>query len=334
MHKYKIAVIGCGAIFSRHLQAIKNNQEHYKLIGLYDADKNKLQQLTTELNVKAYKDEDELFNDEEINCVAVITPSHVHYEQMRRALINNKNVIVEKPATFLSSELDDIEQLAKKNNVNVFTILQVRLNPSLIAVKEFIQSGLFGKIRNVSLVQRWQRPLEYFTGWRGGMSSGGGVLREFSIHYLDALLLLVGAPNKVSNANFYKTKFMSGDVFDTIYAHLDFGGFGGNIEISIGAEPRNLECSLSIMSENGFIKLGGKSLDEIIEMQFLDSRLIDKLKTYEDEALKNRSVSLASTGASPYHPELYRQIILNPDSFRLRQTYDVVKLIENIYSFA
>ncbi|MBY0379470.1 MAG: Gfo/Idh/MocA family oxidoreductase, partial [Burkholderiales bacterium] len=164
--KYKVAVLGCGAIFGRHLQAIKNNSEYFELVGIFDIDGEKLSKITQELGVKAYSSEEEVYKDTAINCVAIITPSNLHYEQMVKAVTSKKNVIVEKPATFLAEELKHINQLAIATGVDVFTILQVRLNPSLVATREFILGGAFGEIRNVALVQRWQRPLEYFTGWR------------------------------------------------------------------------------------------------------------------------------------------------------------------------
>ncbi|MBY0379257.1 MAG: hypothetical protein K2P99_02530, partial [Burkholderiales bacterium] len=165
------------------------------------------------------------------------------------------------------------------------------------------------------------------------MDGGGGILREFSIHYLDAMIQLLGMPNKVNFVSSYKTKFIDSDVADTVYVNLDFGNFGGSVEISIGAEPKNLECSLSIMSEFGYICLAGKSLNEIIETEFLEPTLNQKLQSYVDLATKNSVASLASTGASPYHPELYRQIAVNPEVFQLQETYNVIKLIEDIYSF-
>ena len=285
MNKYKIAILGCGAIFNRHLNAIQSNHEHFELVGLYDTDNEKLNKYVAELNVKKYLTEDEVYNDQLINCVVILTPSYLHYPQLLKAIHQRKNVIVEKPAVFLKHELETIEKEALQYNVDIFTILQVRLNPALIAVRRFIQQGYFGKIRGISLIQRWQRPLEYFTGWRGEMASGGGILREISIHYLDAMVRLVGMPLNVAGATFYNTKFENCDVYDTVNALLNFGDFPGSIEVTISAEPNNLECSLSLMSDKGFLKLGGKSLDEIITAKFLDGTLHPILDDFNNQAL-------------------------------------------------
>ena len=332
MTKHTVAILGLGAISNRHLEAIKNNSQYYTLVGVYDIDSSKAAQTAAEFQVKNYNSEQELLADGDINTVVILTPSHLHYTQMINAVRANKHVIVEKPATFASAELNEVLHLAKQHKVNVFTVLQVRLNPSIITLRHFIQQQKMGNIRGVTLTQRWQRPLAYFTGWRGQMATSGGILREFSIHYLDALIYLLGMPNKVTNASFYQTKFKQSDIADTIYAQLDFADFGGNIEVLVAAEPSNLECSLAIMSDVGYVKLGGKSLDVIVEAKFLEESLAQELQQYYAQITAQSKVALASQGASPYHPELYRQIVESPEQFKLEVTYNAINLIEQIYS--
>ena len=331
MQKYNVAVLGCGAIFGRHLSAIQNNPEYYKLIGLYDTKTELQKKYSKELNVRAYESEDAVYKDHSINCVVILTPNNLHYSQAIKALNSKKHVILEKPATFLGSELKELEQIAKQNSVNILGVLQVRLNPAVIITKRAIADGLLGNIRGVSLVQRWQRPLNYYTGWRGDMATGGGILREFGVHYLDTLQFLLGVP-KVVSASFFNTKFMATDVNDTVYSLFDFGSYGGSMEISIAAEPKNLECTLSIMCDNGFVKLGGKSLDEIVVSDFLSEDNATKFNKIKQDVLESEVATLATVGASPYHPELYRQIILEPSRFALGEMYNVIDLVERIYA--
>ena len=331
MNKYNLAILGCGAIFSRHIAAINFNSDYYKLIGVFDPNPETIKlQKDSLLGIKIYNSEDEVYSDEVVNCIVILTPSYLHYQIAIKSLDNNKHVIIEKPATFYSHELNHIIELATKKNLNVFGVLQVRLNPSVIIAKTAIEKGCLGLIRGVSLVQRWQRPLSYFIGWRGSMETCGGVIREFSIHYLDILQYLVGLP-KVLHSSFYNTKFTNTNISDTIYALFDFNKFGGSFEISIAAEPKNIECTLSILTDKGFLKLGGKSLDEIIAVEFNDSETMDNFLLIKNSVLENNQSLTALTGASPYHPELYKQIFINPSSFHLKQTFNVIKLIEGIY---
>jgi UDP-N-acetyl-2-amino-2-deoxyglucuronate dehydrogenase len=331
MQKYTVAVLGCGAIFSRHIAAINNNPDLYQLIGIYDPNQEVLTKYQTQLNVKTYNCEDDVYADQNVNCVCILTPNNLHFNQAVKALTNKKNVILEKPATFIASQIIELENIAKQNQVKIFGVLQVRLNPTVIIVKESMNQQLLGNVRGCSLVQRWQRPLSYFTGWRGNMESGGGILREFGVHYLDVMQYLLGMP-QVIKASFYNTKFFHTDVNDTIYSIFDFKTFGGSMEISIAAEPKNLECTLSIMGEQGFIKLGGKSLDEFVSYEFLSNETLTKFEQIKAEVLNRKVATLASVGASPYHPELYRQIVIKPEMFALGQMYNVISLVENIYA--
>lgn len=334
MQQYNIAILGCGAIFNRHISAIEANSEYYTLQGIFDPITELKTKYANTLNVKAYAREEDVYSDQSVNCVAILSPNNLHLNQALKAIQNKKHVILEKPATFNVEDLKIIEHEAKANNVKVFCILQVRLNPAVIIVKTAIEQGVLGNIRGVSLIQRWQRPLDYFSGWRGSMETGGGILREFAIHYLDAMQFILNQKPKVIGASFFNNKFKDADVADSIYALFNFGQFGGSMEISIAAEPKNLECTLSIMSDHGFVKLGGKSLDEIVTSDFLDATMQDKFEKIRQDVLKQKVATLANLGASPYHPELYRQIILDSNKFTLSETYNVIKLIEQVYSYA
>ena len=331
MIKYKIGILGCGAIFNRHLSAIQQNSEHYKLLGIYDPQTDLQQKWIKELKVKGYTSESELYNDKDINCVVILSPNYLHFTQAQQALNHGKHVILEKPATFLSTEIQQLNDLANSHQLNIFGILQVRLNASIMIMHKAITQGILGDIRSVSLVQRWQRPESYFHDWRGSMNTGGGILREFGIHYLDVMQYLFGMPQIVATKCF-NTKFRATDVADTIYSLLDFGKFGGTLEISIAAEPKNIECTLSIMSTNGFIKLGGASLNEIITSDFIDEQYAKQLEQITHQIQDINVAILARSGVSPYHPELYRQIIHEPQKFQLQQMYNVISLIEQIYA--
>jgi UDP-N-acetyl-2-amino-2-deoxyglucuronate dehydrogenase len=334
MNNYKLGVLGCGAIFSRHLEAVNFNAKYFQIIGIYDPDIDCVNQYKNEYQIKQYKNEDELFTDKDINCIVILTPSGLHVKQIAKAISCRKNVIVEKPAGFYSKELEELSKLAKLNGVNIFTVLQVRLNPSIQALKKFITQGHMGKIRGVSLVQRWQRPINYFDCWRGDYLLSGGVLREFSIHYIDAMLYVLNLHPNIHASIFKNVKIDISEISDSISVLLDFDKFIGNIEVNIGAEPSNLECSLSIMSENGFVKLGGKSLDVIAENKFLDDKKSEYLNELYRHELNSINVKLATIGASPYHPELYYHIIHNPHRFFIENTIPVIELIDNIYSSA
>ena len=135
----------------------------------------------------------------------------------------------------------------------------------------------------------------------------------------------------VRYAQFYQNKFQDTDISDTIYALCDYGAFGANIEISVAAEPHNLECSLSIMGAHGYVKLSGKSLDVISDVKFLDDKCFEQFNKLQNIVYSEQIKNPVNVGVCPHHPELYRLIIDAPNLFSINQTYNVISLIENIY---
>lgn len=330
MVKYKAAVLGCGAIFDRHLAALQANSAYYEFIGVYDPDDKVKAQISAKVPyIKYYANEEAVYQDPQVNLVIILTPSYLHYKQAIIAIKQGKSVLIEKPVAFKPEQVLELKKLAEQYRVEIFCVLQVRLNPSITIAQQILAKKLLGEIRGSSLVQRWQRPIDYFSGWRGSYKTCGGVLYEFGIHYLDIMQYLLGMP-KVVAASFYKAKFRDSVVNDTAYAILDFDKFGATIEISLAAEPKNIDLSLTIMGSEGYIKLGGRSLDQILAIEFLNPDSNSIYKQICQDILGVVIENQVTIGACPHHPELYKQIIHNPGLFAISNTFNVINLVDQI----
>ena len=256
--KYKVGIIGCGGIFPRHIEAIEANSD-FELVSVCDIQKLLVKSLGKRYKVPSYTDYKELIVIEEPNFIVIATPNSLHKEQAIFALEKGCDVLIEKPVSFNIQDVKDIQDCADRTNQKVYCVLQVRLNPTVSLIKEVLNEGLLGEIRGFSFTQRWQRPLEYFSGWRGEPDIGGGILYETGIHYLDILQYLIGNPKEVLSTKTYITKHKEGVIEDTVYSLVDYGNFGGTIESTIASEPHNIESSITLMGSNGYIKVGGKS---------------------------------------------------------------------------
>ncbi len=331
MKKKKVAIIGCGAIFNRHISAIEKNSHSYDLVAVCDNQKEISKNYGEKYGVKSFFSLDECLEKSSANFYVIATPNYLHYEQAKKCILKSKEVLIEKPATLRKEELVEIINLADTNKVNAYCILQVRLNNSVSVVKKCLEKNLLGKIRSASLVQRWQRPVEYFSGWRAIPKMGGGTLHEVGIHYIDILQYLLGRPEIVSSKTF-NTKHKTTEIEDTVYSILDFGDYGGTLEITISAEPHNLECSLSIMGSNGFLKLGGKALNIVESYNFLSHGAKKKfehiMQEYENVTYISPNDYGSYLGSCPNHGDLYG----NLEKFNLKQAIDSLTLIEDIYS--
>jgi UDP-N-acetyl-2-amino-2-deoxyglucuronate dehydrogenase len=330
--KYKVGIVGCGKILIRHLESIEKNED-FELVALCDIKEDLLASLSKKHSVTTYIDFKEMVANEDINFVVIATPNSHHFYQAKYCLENGCDVLVEKPVCIDSELAKKISKIADKNSQKAYSVLQVRLNPVVSAVKEMLESGILGDVRGVSLTQRWQRPEEYFDDWRGNPLLGGGTLHECGIHYLDILCYLFEKP-QVKSSLLYNTKHKTTTIEDTVYSLVDFGNFGGTVEITIATEPKNIECSISIMTEYGFIELGGKALDKITKVHFLKEHK-DLKKQYEKITLQLKEAKESNSygkykGSCPNHPELYA----NLDDFDVSISFDSLDLITDIYKSA
>lgn len=325
---YKVGIIGTGAIFPRHIEAIETHED-FKLVSVCDIQPTIVKNLSKQYGVSGYVDYKKMIKDEDLNFIAILTPNALHKEQAIYSLENGCDVLIEKPVSFKLKDIHEIKKIAKKNNRKAYSVLQVRLNPTVKIVKEVLDKNLLGTIRGFSFIQRWQRPLEYFSGWRGIPSIGGGILYETGIHYLDILQHLLGKPKDILHSKVYTTKHRNSLIEDTVYSLIDYGDFGGTIESTIAAEPKNLESSISILGSNGYIKIGGKALNIIESANFLSNGAqkeynnIVKYNPYSREPNSYGSYS----GSCPNHPDVYKNLSL----FNIEETENVIEMIEVIY---
>jgi UDP-N-acetyl-2-amino-2-deoxyglucuronate dehydrogenase len=328
MKSKKVGIIGCGKIFPRHLEAIQGNPD-YELVGVCDVDKELVEKRHIETGAKAFVDYRQMIDSGEVNFVVVATPNSQHFEQAKYALMNRCDALIEKPATIDPMQIEMLKKIADECHQRVYAVLQVRLNSCIQSLKHLVDNKIIGEIRGVGLIQRWQRPLEYFSDWRGSPLVGGGTLHECGIHYLDILCYILGKPEVVASKK-YNTKHKGTSIEDTVYATLDYGSFGGNVEISISAEPSNIECSLTILTDIGYIRLGGRAMNVVEKVDFLSE---DKTRQVKKILEKNNSIGTPNSygsyaGSCPNHPNLYKNI----HNFDLLNTSDVLNLIDEIYA--
>ncbi len=324
---YKVGVIGCGAIFKRHLESINNN-DNFILSAVCDVDQEKLNNLSGLCQVPGYKNYKTMIQEQHLDFVTIATPNSLHYEQALYCLKNKCDVLLEKPAVLDPKQIEELKAVALANNVRIYAVLQVRLNPAIQKIKQLLDKGIFGEVRGVALVQRWQRPMEYFNSWRGEKFVGGGTLHECGVHYVDIMCYLFGIPQVIA-AKSYNTKHKNVDIEDTIYSLLDFGQFGATVEVTIASEPKNIECSMSIMTDKGYVKLGGKALDKITEAKFINHNIEKVYQEVVSDLQPSRQPNSYEKyeGSCPNHPELYSRL----QEFDLQETAGVIQLIDEIY---
>lgn len=321
--KQRVGIVGCGNVSLRHLEAIKALPGFFRSVAFCD-----IKKINSEEKYFSNFEEMLLKMKNKMDLVVIATPNSLHSSQAKKALEAGYNVLIEKPVAFTENEALSIVNTSQKTHKNAYVVLQVRHNKVIKVIQSAIESNLLGEIRSVSLIQRWQRPSDFFNSWRGSLETTGGILYEMSIHYLDILQWIFGIPDVLSASGF-NLKYKQLPYYDTIFSLLRFpGGASGNIEVTVAAEPHNLECSISVLGEKGAIKISGPILNKIEYTYF--TNIDKKTELFLNFVKEVENSQLAETGEpSPYHIEVYRDIFKRK-GIQAKEAINSIKLIESI----
>lgn len=129
---------------------------------------------------------------ERVHFVSICSPNYLHDAHARIALRNDADVICEKPLVVNPWNLDALEQMEAETGRRVFTVLQLRLHPDLVALRERLQTAV-GVRHTVQLSYVTSRGAWYDASWKGTEMHSGGVAANVGIHFFDLLIWLFGS---------------------------------------------------------------------------------------------------------------------------------------------
>lgn len=124
--------------------------------------------------------------------VTVCSPNYLHDSHIRFGLRVGADVICEKPVVLNPWNIDALEEIQKETGNKIYTILQLRLHPSIIALKEKIQKEAPGKKHLVHLDYITSRGHWYYVSWKGNIQKSGGIATNIGVHFFDMLMWIFG----------------------------------------------------------------------------------------------------------------------------------------------
>ncbi len=133
---------------------------------------------------------------DKVHYISICSPNHLHDAHIRLALRIGADAICEKPLVLNPWNLDALADLEKEFNARVYTILQLRVHPDLIALKEKIHRSTGEKRYRVRLMYITTRGRWYRYSWKGNNERSGGIVTNIGIHFFDLLLWLFGTVQK------------------------------------------------------------------------------------------------------------------------------------------
>ena len=127
-----------------------------------------------------------------VHYVSICSPNYLHDAHARFAMRIGADAICEKPLVLNPWNIDALEEIEQENNQKIYTILQLRVHPSLIKLKKSIENGTFDHKKQIKLTYITSRGPWYLVSWKGQLEQSGGLATNIGIHFFDLLMWLFG----------------------------------------------------------------------------------------------------------------------------------------------
>jgi len=210
---------------------------------------------------------------QKVDFVSITTPNYLHDAHIRWALRNGADAICEKPLVLNPWNIDGLYEIEKETGKKVYNILQLRLHPSIIALKEKVEKELKenpNKIYDINLTYLTSRGHWYFVSWKGDEAKSGGIATNIGVHFYDMLSWIFGEVEEnivhlktpYANAGYLKLKHANVRWFlSVIYDYIpdEIKKTGQRTYRSITVDGEEIEFS------GGFTDLHTRSYEEILK---------------------------------------------------------------------
>jgi len=213
------ALIGAaGYIAPRHLKAIKETGntllaalDPFDSVGIMDSYFPDAAFFTEPERFDRHLDKMRRSGNGHIDYVSICSPNYLHDAHIRMALRNGAHAICEKPIVLNPWNVDALLEIEKESGQNIYTILQLRHHPAIIALKDKVtkelaaqqitkstnleslnQESLNPKSYDIDLTYITSRGAWYHRSWKGDLEKSGGVATNIGVHFFDMLTWIFG----------------------------------------------------------------------------------------------------------------------------------------------
>lgn len=298
----RFALVGCGRIADKHIEALQQHRERAELVAVCDIDRSALDRAQARTGAAGFESLDELLARSNADVIVLATPSGLHAHQAIASAAAGRHVITEKPMATRWHDGKAMVSACDRAGVKLFVVKQNRHNPTIRLLKQALVERRFGRVFMVTVNVFWSRPQSYYdsAAWRGTWEFDGGAFMNQASHYVDLLDWLIGPVASVSA--FTGTLARHIEVEDTGTAIIRWRtGTLGSVNVTMLAHERNFEGSLTVLGESGTVRLGGVAVNKVEHWEFADARP-------EDAQVKSSSYETASVYGLG-HPLYYDNVI-------------------------
>lgn len=291
---YRIGIVGAGMIAPIHLEAIRA-LPNAEPAGIMDGGSGKGRRMASDLDPTGADDLDAFVGRDDIDVVAVASPSGAHLEAALAAARAGKHCIVEKPMEITVQRIDAMIAAHAEAGTTLGGIFNSRYGRGAQLIKRAVEGGRFGRLTFASALGPWWRQPDYYASsdWKGTWRlDGGGAMMNQGIHSVDLLQWLVGSPVLSVSGRMAALAHASIEVEDTSAASIEFeNGALGTIACTTSMWPGHFR-TLTLAGTDGTAVLADAGL---LFWRFRD-------EDAADEALRHELVALPGEGIGASDP--------------------------------
>ena len=254
------ALLGAsGFIAPRHFKAIKETDNHlvaaldkFDSVGIIDS-----YFPNADFFTEFERFDRHIYNyihkkNNKLDYITICTPNYLHDSNIRFSLRNQADAICEKPLVLNPWNIDALQSLEKETQKKVYTILQLRLHPSIVALKNKIAIAPKNTKYDIDLTYITSRGKWYFASWKGDVSKSGGIASNIGVHFFDMLSWIFG--NVTHNTVHLHSH-------DRAAGYLEFENARVRWFLSIDAETLPLEIKQKGQTTYRSIKIVGEEIE-------------------------------------------------------------------------
>ncbi len=291
---YGFGIVGAGMIAPFHYAAI-NDLTNARVVGIMDNGSGRGRQIAPQLDPTGANDIDRFLAREDIDVIAIATPSGAHLETAVKAARAGKHCIVEKPIEITLERIDAMIAAHDEAGTQLGGIFNTRYTDAAQLVKRTVEAGRLGRLTFAAALGPWWREQSYYdtSDWKGTWAlDGGGATMNQGIHSVDQLQWIVGSPVTQVSANIATLAHQRVEVEDTAAAAITFAnGALGTIACTTSMWPGHFR-SITVAGDAGTIVLADQHL---LVWQFREA-------IPEDDEIRATYLSLPGSGVGASDP--------------------------------
>ena len=183
---YKFALLGCGRISGKHVEAMAELEKagRGKLIACCDVLPERARAVSEKTGCSVFGNCNEMLEQSDCDVVSICTPSGMHPRHVMAAARAGKHAVSEKPSGTKLKDVDAAIDACDEAGIKYFVVKQNRFNRTVQLVKRAFDEGRFGRIYMLMSNVLWTRPQDYYeqAKWRGAWEFDGGCLGNQGAH--------------------------------------------------------------------------------------------------------------------------------------------------------